>query len=159
MTAVASDRQAPELPFSREARVKLLRCMIVSREVERVACELNPRWFPADGEEAAIVGAFFGLRPDDVIAAHYRGPFVAYYMRGADLAQAVDDTAAMVEEVEMQARELAATASSAAPTFNESPVQLWDGLVALSAWATRAVELVTSTRERWAGQGFGVAPR
>ena len=31
----------------------------------------------------------YGLRPDDVIAAHYRGPFVAYYMRGADLARLV----------------------------------------------------------------------
>jgi TPP-dependent pyruvate/acetoin dehydrogenase alpha subunit len=85
MSAVASDRQTLPLPLSRDERISLLRCMIVCREVERTACELNPRWFPAEGEEAAIVGSFFGLRKDDVIAAHYRGPFVAYYMRGAAL--------------------------------------------------------------------------
>jgi pyruvate dehydrogenase E1 component alpha subunit len=87
MTAVVPELQALPLPLSRDERVALLRCMIVCREVERTACELNPRWFPAEGEEAAIVGAFYGLRRDDVIAAHYRGPFVAYYMRGADLSR------------------------------------------------------------------------
>jgi TPP-dependent pyruvate/acetoin dehydrogenase alpha subunit len=85
MTAVAPDR--PALPLSRDERLALLRYMLVCREVERTCCALNPRWFPAEGEEAAIVGSFFGLREDDVIAAHYRGPFVAYYMRGADLSR------------------------------------------------------------------------
>ncbi len=35
------------------------------------------------------MGSFYGLREDDVIAAHYRGPFIAYYMRGADLSRLV----------------------------------------------------------------------
>jgi TPP-dependent pyruvate/acetoin dehydrogenase alpha subunit len=70
-------------------RLALLRHMMMCREIERACCDLNPRWFPAEGEEAAIVGAFFGLRDDDVIAAHYRGPFIAYYMRGADLSRLV----------------------------------------------------------------------
>jgi acetoin:2,6-dichlorophenolindophenol oxidoreductase subunit alpha len=61
------------------------RWMVLSRELERACCRANPRWFPAQGEEAAIVGAFHGLRPDDVIAPHYRGPFVVYLMRGAEL--------------------------------------------------------------------------
>ncbi|MGH2366742.1 MAG: thiamine pyrophosphate-dependent dehydrogenase E1 component subunit alpha, partial [Chloroflexota bacterium] len=74
---------------AREDRVALLRLMILSRVLERACCELNPRWFPAEGEEGAIVGSFYGLRPDDVIAAHYRGPFIAYYMRGADLSRLV----------------------------------------------------------------------
>ncbi|HEU5317091.1 MAG TPA: thiamine pyrophosphate-dependent dehydrogenase E1 component subunit alpha [Chloroflexota bacterium] len=67
----------------------LLRLMILSRVLEQTCCELNPRWFPAEGEEAAIVGAFYGLRSDDFIAAHYRGPFIAYYLRGADLARLI----------------------------------------------------------------------
>jgi TPP-dependent pyruvate/acetoin dehydrogenase alpha subunit len=75
--------------LSADDRRALLRYMMLSREVERRCCELNPRWFPAEGEEAAIVGAFYGLREEDVIAAHYRGPFIAYYMRGADLARLV----------------------------------------------------------------------
>ena len=67
----------------------MLRLMVLSRVLERTCCDLNPRWFPAEGEEATIVGAFYALRPDDVIAAHYRGPFIAYYMRGADLSRLV----------------------------------------------------------------------
>ena len=70
-------------------RLDLLRLMILCRVLERTCCELNPRWFPAEGEEGVLVGTFHGLRPDDVIAAHYRGPFIAYYMRGADLARLV----------------------------------------------------------------------
>jgi TPP-dependent pyruvate/acetoin dehydrogenase alpha subunit len=87
MTVAAPE--LPALPLSPEERVALLRAMIVCREVERVCCELNPRWFPAEGEEAAIVGAFFGLRGDDVVAAHYRGPFIAYYLRGAELSRLI----------------------------------------------------------------------
>src|SRR5207237_7174359 len=70
-------------------RVDLLRLMILCRVLERTCCELNPRWFPAEGEEATLVGTFYGLRPDDVIAAHYRGPFIAYYLRGAELARLI----------------------------------------------------------------------
>src|SRR5205823_14067286 len=63
----------------------LYRWLLVSRVLERALCARNPRWFPAEGEEAAIVGAFCDLRPDDVAAPHYRGPFVVYLMRGAEL--------------------------------------------------------------------------
>ena len=69
--------------------VALVRAMILSRVLERACCELNPRWFPAEGEEAVIAGTFFGLRPDDVAAPHYRGPFLAYAMRGASLSRLV----------------------------------------------------------------------
>lgn len=61
--------------------------MVLSRLLERACGELNPRWFPAEGEEAAIVGSFYGLRADDGLAPHYRGPFIVYLMRGADLAR------------------------------------------------------------------------
>lgn len=68
-----------------DAQVELFRLMVLCRVLEQACCELNPRWFPAEGEEAVIVGSFFGLRPDDFIAPHYRGPFIAYYLRGAEL--------------------------------------------------------------------------
>src|SRR5206468_4168716 len=60
------------------------RWMVFSRVFEEEACRRNPRWFPARGEEAVIVGSFRALRPDDVVAPHYRGPFAVYAMRGAD---------------------------------------------------------------------------
>ncbi len=72
-----------------EQLIELLRLMVLSRVLERACCDLNPRWFPAEGEEAAIVGTFYGLQPDDVIAAHYRGPFIAYYLRGAALSRLI----------------------------------------------------------------------
>src|SRR5439155_12804437 len=62
---------------------ELHRWMVFRRVIEEEACRRKPRWFPARGE-AVIVGAFHGLRPDDVVAPHYRGPFAVYAMRGAD---------------------------------------------------------------------------
>jgi TPP-dependent pyruvate/acetoin dehydrogenase alpha subunit len=59
--------------------------MVRCRELESECARSNPRWFPVAGEEAAIVGTFFCTRPDDIIAPHYRGPFVSYLMRGAEL--------------------------------------------------------------------------
>ena len=61
--------------------------MVMCRVLEAACGAANPRWFPAEGEEAAIVGTFYGLRPDDVVAPHYRGPFVVYVMRGAEMAR------------------------------------------------------------------------
>ncbi len=63
----------------------LYRWMVLCRVLEGECARANPRWFPAEGEEATIVGAFHGLRPDDVVAPHYRGPFVVYLLRGAEL--------------------------------------------------------------------------
>lgn len=65
--------------------VELYRWMALSRELERTLCAVNPRWFPIEGEEAVVVGAFYDLRDDDAVAPHYRGPFVVYLMRGAEL--------------------------------------------------------------------------
>ena len=65
--------------------LELYRWMLVSRLVEQACGRQNPRWFPAEGEEAVLVGAFCGLRADDAVAPHYRGPFVVYLMRGAEL--------------------------------------------------------------------------
>src|SRR3712207_9538896 len=63
----------------------LYRWMITSRELERALCRENQYWFPAEGEEATIVGSFCDLRPTDAAAPHYRDPFVVYLMRGAEL--------------------------------------------------------------------------
>lgn len=63
------------------------RYMVICRVLEAACGAANPRWFPAEGEEAAIVGTFYGLRSDDVVAPHYRGPFVVYLMRGAEMAR------------------------------------------------------------------------
>ena len=52
--AVRPDASGSSL--SADDRRALLRCMMLSREVERRCCELNPRWFPAEGEEAAHRG-------------------------------------------------------------------------------------------------------
>ncbi|MGI8423977.1 MAG: thiamine pyrophosphate-dependent dehydrogenase E1 component subunit alpha [Chloroflexota bacterium] len=87
MATASQDRQS--IVAERPDAPELLRLVVLCRVLEQACCALNPRWFPAEGEEAAIVGAFHGLRPDDFIAAHYRGPFIAYYMRGADLARLV----------------------------------------------------------------------
>jgi TPP-dependent pyruvate/acetoin dehydrogenase alpha subunit len=63
----------------------LYRWMVISRTLDRALCGENPHWFPADGEEATIVGSFCDLRPSDAAAPHYRGPFVVYLMRGAEM--------------------------------------------------------------------------
>jgi 2-oxoisovalerate dehydrogenase E1 component len=63
----------------------LYRWLAVCREFDRALCDANPRWFPIEGEEATVVGSFVDLRPDDVAAPHYRDPFVAYLMRGAEM--------------------------------------------------------------------------
>lgn len=63
----------------------MYRWMVFARALEQACARINPRWFPATGEEGAIVGTFHGLRADDIVAPHYRGPFVVYLMRGAEL--------------------------------------------------------------------------
>ena len=63
----------------------LYRWMALCRTLDRALCALRPTWFPAEGEEATLVGSFYDLRPDDVAAVHYRDPFVVYAMRGAEL--------------------------------------------------------------------------
>jgi TPP-dependent pyruvate/acetoin dehydrogenase alpha subunit len=63
----------------------LYRWLVICRELDRVLCQENPRWFPIEGEEATVVGSFVDLRPDDAAAPHYRDPFVVYLMRGAEM--------------------------------------------------------------------------
>lgn len=67
------------------SRLDLYRWLTLSRAFDRALCALKPTWFPNEGEEAAIVGAFVDLRADDAAAVHYRDPFIVYHMRGAEL--------------------------------------------------------------------------
>jgi TPP-dependent pyruvate/acetoin dehydrogenase alpha subunit len=68
-----------------EDGLRLYRWLVVCRELDAALCELNPRWFPIEGEEATVVGSFCDLGPEDVAAPHYRDPFVVYLMRGAEM--------------------------------------------------------------------------
>jgi TPP-dependent pyruvate/acetoin dehydrogenase alpha subunit len=72
-------------PSTLPVKLQLFRWMALSRALDVALCAENERWFPAQGEEATIVGAFFDLRPSDAVAPHYRDPFVVYLMRGAEL--------------------------------------------------------------------------
>jgi TPP-dependent pyruvate/acetoin dehydrogenase alpha subunit len=65
--------------------LELYRWMVVARVLDRALCAENPNWFPVEGEEATVVGAYADLRPSDVAAPHYRDPFVVYLMRGAEM--------------------------------------------------------------------------
>jgi len=65
--------------------LQVFRWMVLSRALDIALCAENQRWFPSEGEEATIVGAFFDLRLSDAVAPHYRDPFVVYLMRGAEL--------------------------------------------------------------------------
>jgi acetoin:2,6-dichlorophenolindophenol oxidoreductase subunit alpha len=63
----------------------LYRWMVLARVLDRALCAENPNWFPIEGEEATVVGAYADLRPSDIAAPHYRDPFVVYLMRGAEM--------------------------------------------------------------------------
>jgi acetoin:2,6-dichlorophenolindophenol oxidoreductase subunit alpha len=65
--------------------LSLYRWLVVCRDLDTALCELNPRWFPVEGEEATVVGSFCDLGPGDVAAPHYRDPFVVYLLRGAEM--------------------------------------------------------------------------
>lgn len=70
-----------------KAALAMHRWMVTSRVLDEACCQESAHWFPAEGEEAVPVGAFLGLRPEDVCAPAYRGAPVVYLMRGAALEQ------------------------------------------------------------------------
>jgi len=59
--------------------------MVVGRGMDQAICTAIGKWHPTSGEEGAIVGMYYNLPKNDVIAPHYRGSIIAYYMRGASL--------------------------------------------------------------------------
>lgn len=65
--------------------VDLYRQMALTRAVDRAIAAEDGHWHGCEGEEATVAGTYFGLRPGDVIAPHYRGSLIAAYAQGADL--------------------------------------------------------------------------
>lgn len=64
---------------------ELYRLMRFSRSFDAIIGAHDGHWHGLEGEEAAAVGAYYGLRPSDLLAPHYRGSPLASYIRGADL--------------------------------------------------------------------------
>src|SRR5579884_4138737 len=71
--------------LDRETRLRLHRAMVLSRAIEPSCIQQSGHWYPSIGEEAAVVGTFAGLRPDDAAAPHYRGALIVPWLRGAPL--------------------------------------------------------------------------
>ncbi len=65
--------------------LEMFRLMVFSRTLDRVYGEHDGHWHGLEGEEAVVAGVYYGLRPTDVLAPHYRGMPVASYAKGADL--------------------------------------------------------------------------
>ncbi len=63
------------------------RAMVEARAFDQAMCRHNGHWHEARGEEAVFVGAFAGLRDDDVLAPHFRGACAVSLLRGADPAR------------------------------------------------------------------------
>lgn len=59
--------------------------MSIARAIEQKCVELSGLWYPAIGEEAAIVGTHWCADPHDVLYPHYRGSLVVQWMRGRTL--------------------------------------------------------------------------
>ncbi len=68
-----------------EELLGMFRRMVLCRALETEISRTWPNWHPAHGEEGVVVGTFFSLRPDDVVAPHFRGIPVVQHMRGASL--------------------------------------------------------------------------
>lgn len=64
--------------------VALYQLMVKGRELEELLTSL-PGYHAGVGEEAVVVGSFFGLQEHEYCAPHYRGALLAAHMRGADL--------------------------------------------------------------------------
>jgi TPP-dependent pyruvate/acetoin dehydrogenase alpha subunit len=68
--------------------ISLYKLVVRGRELEQQLTKL-PGYHPAVGEEAVIVGSFFGLGKADYCVPHYRGALLAAHIRGADLRRLV----------------------------------------------------------------------
>jgi acetoin:2,6-dichlorophenolindophenol oxidoreductase subunit alpha len=64
--------------------LEIHRLLLMARRLEESFGGMHS-YHPALGEEAIVVGSFFGLQDNDYIAPHYRGALTAAYIRGADL--------------------------------------------------------------------------
>jgi len=73
------------MDIKNEDLISMYHYMILSRFMERELADVVYGWHALEGEEGVVVGTFYNLRPDDTISAHFRGPLVAYHIRGGTL--------------------------------------------------------------------------
>jgi pyruvate dehydrogenase E1 component alpha subunit len=73
------------MKLSTDDLVRMYEYMVFCRILEAELSEIVPYWHACEGEEASLVGSFYGLENDDYVSVHYRGVSLVYYMRGADL--------------------------------------------------------------------------
>jgi TPP-dependent pyruvate/acetoin dehydrogenase alpha subunit len=73
------------MTLKNEDLLSIYRYMVLCRALEQAISKTAGNWHPAEGEEGVVIGTFYHLRPDDVVAPHYRGIPVIQYMRGAPL--------------------------------------------------------------------------
>ncbi len=71
--------------MSTERWLQWHRAMVMSRTLEEYCTELFPHWYASIGEEAVLVGTFSDLRAGDLVAPHYRGLMIAFWLRGMSL--------------------------------------------------------------------------
>lgn len=64
---------------------EMLRLLMATRRIEEVMTEHAGGYHQAVGQEAVIVGAFFGLGEGDIASPHFRGTVPSGYVRGADV--------------------------------------------------------------------------
>ena len=84
-SAVSSATNDLKTARTREELLGIYKLMVFSRVLDRAVGEYDGHWHGCEGEEAIVAGAYFGLRPSDVLAPHYRGGPAAAYAKGADL--------------------------------------------------------------------------
>jgi acetoin:2,6-dichlorophenolindophenol oxidoreductase subunit alpha len=73
---------AAELLLSQADLLRMYRYLVLGREMAQAFGRTRSDWHSAEGEEAVVVGTFYGLRPSDVLSPHYRGCEIVSYMRG-----------------------------------------------------------------------------
>lgn len=73
------------MTIANEDLLAIYRDMVEGRMFEASIAKVKGNYHPAEGEEAVIVGTFYGLRDSDVVAPHFRGSIIISYMRGAPL--------------------------------------------------------------------------
>ena len=73
------------LPLERDVLLGLFELMAFTRKLDEIYSAYDGHWHGLEGEEAVAAGCYYGLRPTDTLAAHYRGVPVASYAKGVDL--------------------------------------------------------------------------
>lgn len=73
------------MAITNEDLLAFYRYMLEGRMFEAAIAKIKGNYHPAEGEEAVIVGTFYGLRDGDVVVPHFRGSIIVSYMRGAPL--------------------------------------------------------------------------